>query len=643
MVLCAAARYAVAQSGQIHVGPNVQVSKAQEKRPMREVQVSADPTDPNHLLGCGIADDGAANKEWTVVYLSNDAGKTWQPTLETTDFSGDPACALGRDGLASYVAITIAKDEKEQKEKGHRVALIVYRSGDGGKTWQQQEDLPMDFQGIDNEAIAIDPNDGKHKNWVYISGTSHRRDLAGKNGNSFAVWVSRDEGRTFTGPLNRADAPNHYVLDVGNGVVFADGTFLTGFGDLKNSNGAIVADSNIDDPNSELVTVRVTDEGQTLSPSTKVDDFYMINEWHKGGVSASQSLPRFAADTGGGPFKDRLYAVWTDDRDGRAAMRFAYSVDKGVTWSRSVVIDDVTGPVNRQITKPENLQTTIAVNKAGVVLAAWYDRRDNPDGLGWYIRARASLDGGETWLPSVRVSSEPNVFTPRTKLFLWANAAKPAPAAVADAKETGSKGPLNPTRVSASLNQRQFVAGDYSGLDADAAGIFHSFWIDDRTGIPQIWTAPITVVGKVVRNGDPALADLKDVSADVELKIVSTDYDRATNTVTIEAQLNNTSDKTIKGPIKLRLVHISSGTGTALAANSDNHLSEAGALWDCTSLLQGSTLKPREMSATKRLTFHVNNPQPFYDGKLVYTASDVIDFDVRILAGSVELAAPVEK
>jgi hypothetical protein len=37
----------------------------------------------------------------------------------------------------------------------------------------------------------------------------------------------------------------------------------------------------------------------------------------------------------------------------------------------------------------------------------WYDRRDNPDNRSYHARFSASLDGGATWTPSARVSTEP--------------------------------------------------------------------------------------------------------------------------------------------------------------------------------------------------------------------------------------------
>ncbi len=641
-VLCLAFQPAIAfaQANRTRVGPNLRVSQAESGDFMREVLLSADPADPNHLLGCGIAvpETQGEQADRVTAYLSMDRGKTWQRTLQTAKNSGDPACALGRDGLAILVAIQVFPDRLAKHPlfpgEPHYV-LAVYRSTDGGRTWSQPQDLPMNFQSIDRESVTIDTTTGKYKNAVYISGTSDVKDLAGKWKNGFGVWVSRDGGKTFLGPLKRADADDHYVLCTGNSVVLSDGTLVSLFGDLKKSNGGMaVEDSSPGNPNAALLSVRTEAGGESLSQAVQVANLYLINLWAKNGTPPSDSIPTLAVNSTGGPFKDRLYAVWADNRDGRGAIRFSYSADKGKTWSKSVVMDDVPGPVTEKAA-PDNFQPTVAVNEAGVVLVTWYDRRDNPDGLGWYLRARASLDGGETWLPSVRVSTQPNIFSPQTKLFVGGFAQNP---------KAGPDGEtsVNPIHVSVMFNIRQFMAGDYAGLAADAGGTFHAFWIDDRTGTPQLWTAPILVDGTAVLNGDSSLAKLKDVSPDVQLKIFSTNYDRASGTVSVEARLKNTSDKTLFAPIKLRLLDLTSSLGTPSAANADNDVAGSDVLWDLSSLLKGGRLEPKKTSATMRLIFRVSDPRPFFNGKVIRTL-DLLEFNARVLAGGEEAAKSTPK
>jgi hypothetical protein len=145
-------------------------------------------------------------------------------------------------------------------------------------------------------------------------------------------------------------------------------------------------------------------------------------------------------------------------RTGRTEIMIASSADKGKTWSAPVTVSDAP-QVARDSGGPDQFMPTVAVNKEGIVGVLWYDRRDNPNNRDYYARFSASLDGGATWLKSVRVSSAAN--------------------------EPGKKG-------------GSVTNGDTSGLAASADGRFHALWIDNRSGTPQAWTAPITVAGKPV-------------------------------------------------------------------------------------------------------------------------------------------------
>jgi hypothetical protein len=165
------------------------------------------------------------------------------------------------------------------------------------------------------------------------------------------------------------------------------------------------------------------------------------------------SMPGLAIDRGTGPFQGRLYAAWPDARfEQRTQILFAYSHDDGRTWSAPQVISDDAN-ASGENKAANNFMPAIAVNKDGAVGVVWYDRRDNPGNIGYYVRFSASVTGGETWLPSVRVSRAPQVAS----------------------------------------NETRMNGGDTAGLAADADGVFHPVWIDNRTGLPQMWTAAIQV------------------------------------------------------------------------------------------------------------------------------------------------------
>jgi hypothetical protein len=114
------------------------------------------------------------------------------------------------------------------------------------------------------------------------------------------------------------------------------------------------------------------------------------------------------------------------------------------------------GPVHNPI---------IAVNRRGVVAISWYDAREDPRSYRDSFRCQhvyfaASLDGGSTVLPDVKVSSAENC---------------------PDTPANGEAG------------ARWKAGGDYHGLAAAADGRFHLLWADSREGIYQLRTAHVEI------------------------------------------------------------------------------------------------------------------------------------------------------
>ncbi len=617
---------------QVHVGPNVQVSIAHDNYSLGEVLLSADPTDPNRLLGCGIVYAESENRRWTVAYLSTDGGKSWKPTLETKRFedSSDPACVLAGDGIGYFTALGTLRiiDRKY-------AILGIYRSSDGGATWTLQNDIRQnnDTQVIDRESIVVHRAQDKAGKEIYITGTYSGQDLGGTYKNGIAILRSRDGGTTVTGPWIRDANAGHWLLLIGNSVMLSDGTLVTLFGDLKNANGYSVPRSTREESNAVLEAVRIGDNGEAISKAVRIDDFFMSFRTRDTGV-ATMGTPTLAVDSGNGPFRDRVYATWADDRNGRSAIRLSVSADGGKTWSKSTVIDDVP-IVSAEKSGPENFLPTVAVNKVGVVLVTWYDRRDCPDSLGWFVRARASLDGGETWLPSMQVSEQAASFSPSNKIVTQSYVIQSESRDTSVSNNGVSNNGQNTksaSHLSIGLQPREFFAGDYAGLAADARGTFHAFWIDNRKGRSQIWTATIAVGGNAARNGTRELAQLVDVSSSVEVAIVSTDYDRLSSNVTVGVTVKNSSAEAIHGPLKLRLVNMSSNVGNPTVVNADNQFSQAGAVWDVSSLLNQNILKPNQSSAVKQLIFRLDDAVVLSQDKNVRLG--LLDLDIRTLAAS---------
>lgn len=273
------------------------------------------------------------------------------------------------------------------------------------------------------------------------------------------VYASRDSGRTFdrTAILPGTAFKTPWFFPA-NGVTTSDGTFIGLLVELDDSQRNMFRGRS--DPasaphatNGEVRMIRSRDLGRSVESSRIASAFY---DWRVPQLSMSS----LAVDRTNGPFRGRLYAVWPDARYGRRTqILLSRSDDEGMTWTPPRVVSD--GPDTLKF-GPNNFMPMVAVNRAGVVAISWYDRRDNPDSISYWPRLRASLDGGEAWLPSTRVSSDPNRLT---------------------------------------QSDRHPNGGDTSGLAADADGRFHVVWIDNRTGRDQAWTARVEVHGSPRRSG----------------------------------------------------------------------------------------------------------------------------------------------
>lgn len=259
------------------------------------------------------------------------------------------------------------------------------------------------------------------------------------------MFSSTDGGRTF--PQVQGAESGNRGASIGNGVVASDGTIIGAYADPAH--------------------VRVTqsiDGGKTLLPSVVIDTFVRAGSRKDPKHNNVNHFMTLAIDPGKGAYRDRLYLAWPDRRSGRSKVVLTYSTDKGRTWSATRVPTD-----NPARDTTDQFMPTLTVNRNGVVGLLFYDRRDNPDNRAFHARFTASLDGGLTWLPSVRLSTAPY-----------------------------SAGPVSQKSAFA------FNGGDTAGLVAAADGVFHPVWVDDRTGVPQVYTAAVKVAPRSARLSTPS-------------------------------------------------------------------------------------------------------------------------------------------
>ncbi|MEP7347279.1 MAG: sialidase family protein, partial [Gemmatimonadaceae bacterium] len=440
-----------------------------------ETVIAAHPRRPT-LLACSMLGDTRDRAVNTVAYRSNDGGATWAlASIADEHFADDPSCAYGPDGTAYFVTKTNTGVGMVRGASSDTDSLHIRRSRDGGTTW---DPVLHSIHANDRPWIAIDTTRGARRGTLYVTFDDHVHGENGRHGNDdfrhlLVLAASRDQGRTF--PVAAARALLDQRGDTGSAslaagvVVLSNGTTVvlqhhlllgannTGTGKLRELGGW-------------LQVFVSPDGGHSLQQAAKIAD---VSSGYN--LAASRGVTgTIAADPGSARFRDRLYVAWTDFSSGRGIIRFTSSQDEGRTWSAPTALgEDRTA--SEPNGSPDNYMPTLAVNRDGVVGISWHDRRARPGNAAYDVRFAASMDGGETWLASVAVSTAPNDEQQQRK---GASTGRPSP-------DVPGWRPAEGTFLAS--------GGDTAGLAADAEGRFHALWIDNRTGVQQVWTAPITI------------------------------------------------------------------------------------------------------------------------------------------------------
>jgi hypothetical protein len=598
LALCLPEASRVRAQQSITVGPNVHVSRANPRTIYDEVLIAADPTDPHQLIACGMADEGMRSSS-TAAYTSSDGGTMWSLVVADTikgpeTWVADPSCAYGPNGAVYFASMASPPSR-----------LTAFYSRDRGRSWGTSNLILGSFS-VDRDYITVDNTMGPYGGRVYVYAQTPALWFDDETTPPWwwgiRLWRSLDGGVTYERTAQRfARDEKQPSLHLGNAVVLSDGTFAALVAQLVLDKRNALTGGSEGPPvgvNGYLKFVASRDGGATLDSAVKVSDMYA--DWRY----ESSTAPSLAADLSTEPFKDRLYAVWADGRFGaRTQIVLSYSPDKGKTWSPPKIVSDDRRPAS-DILERGAAMPAVAVNKDGVLGVSWYDRRDNTDNeVDYVVRFAASFDGGETFTPSVRVSEHPRIFG---KNELW------IPVGAPRSQVSQTKG--DSFQVGLTVRRSEwFSSGHTAGLAADATGAFHPLWVDNRTGVHQMWTARVTVLGAAQKHGVPELASLADVTGRLVLQVGALTYDRASNELAAAVQLKNVSSDTIAGPVKFRITTLVSPVGVPHLAGAENGVTGEGAVLDFTAELSNKSLAPGAVTASKelRVRFTDLSPSPF--------------------------------
>ncbi len=461
LLLSAAAPLAAAAGDstapRVVVGPNILVSRDGDV-PHVELMVATSPRSGKHLLGGAITATRPNGGMACRTYSSTDGGTTWKASEfpEQVEFGGaDPQVAFTARGTALFVALTLNKSERGKD----CASMHVWRSEDAGKSWLPSTEIPC-RPSWDHEQIVVDQTAGRFAGRIYLVV------LYDYPVYRVGVFRSDDDGRSWTGPVEAANGGGKIGINDVTPMVLSDGTLIVPYGDFQ-----FLPDKRPKDGTNTTSNLRIvssSDGGVTFSkPANVVAQNYHVDY---GSPPPIAGFPKFATSGASKSHPDRLYVVWEDYQKGPYRILFSRSTDRGKTWSPPKPIDAKVPASTHQF------QPAVAINGDGLVAVTWYDTRDSSDGNAYHQYFAASTDGGESFLPTVRVSSEPS----RRK---GAGNGRISPVVWSD--------PDGFYLSMLSATSRWESGGDYMGLAADRDGGFHPFWADSRSGTFQIYTASV--------------------------------------------------------------------------------------------------------------------------------------------------------
>jgi hypothetical protein len=538
-----------------------------------ELMAAANPRDSLNLLVGAITMTGPDGGPATRTYVSVDGGQSWHHSSfpEQRRWGGaDPQVAFTPSGTALFSTLTTAQDTAGRT----RGFLHAYRSVDGGITWSPGSDLGYSY---DHPQMVVDHTEGPYTGYAYMAV------LHGFPVYTVSVFRSEDDGRTWWGPIEAANGGGLLGINATTPMVLSDGGLIVPYLDFE-----FRPERRQPGQPSSLWTVVSFDGGATFSAPRLVATRRFNDERGLGGH------PQLAADAGSGPFRDHLYAAWVDHEGPDPRIYVSRSVDRGETWSEPQPVDADAPDGSYQF------QPAVAVNAEGLVGLTWFDTRGQENRDTFQQMFSASTDGGESWLPPVRVASTPSFrYAPGNHGFTQI------------AMKTGG----DSLRISfLSPAARWSTGGDYMGLTVDQAGRFRPFWTDSRYGSYQIMTTTVEVVVDT-SNAETVATEEVDLTADVDVIFDPSHYESDTETLGLLVRIQNAGQREIRSDLKLVVTGFGSGQGTELREfsptilNSLNGLAGVGAEIDFSRAMGSSRrLLPGEISSPVEVRFRLQDP-----------------------------------
>ncbi len=566
---------------QASVGPNLRTIPGLHNEPWVAVSL----TNPDIVIAAAQQGDispTAPLRFGISTIISRDGGRLWVPVslpgAAATPF--DPMVATGPAGHLYVMHGVIggpfaASLLPSAPPKSH---IRFWSSADDGFTWNGPTELASSVDP-DHMRMVVDMSNAKTRGRIYVAWNDVADMFVKDQYEVFLQW-SDDHGRTFSQPRLIGTGTDGKLVAT-EPVVLSDGTLLVTYYQYFNPL------ARKDNERMPMYLVRSTDGGKSFSAPEKIFEFGP-HSWRDRAVEFTTgfSLPIVTADTSSkSPYHDQIYVTWHDVKGGTANTWFVRSQDRGRTWSPPLKLND-NPPASPNGVRDYRLIPVVAVNPAGTIAVAWYDRRDDPNRMCWHYYGAISTDGGGSFSKNFKISTAPSCPPPGMAPSVAIHNLSPRlddpnrlPESILENRGTierlqiriglenqAGRDEANRGLASSRLSlwfdpARNLSPGHYAGLAADRNGDFLAMWLDRRSGAQELYAARLTPAPPTP-SADLAESDL---SRQVEVIAGMASFDATTNLVSVPLQVRNVSAAPIHGPLRLRLRSRTPGTDTTVS------------------------------------------------------------------------------
>ena len=301
------------------------------------------------------------------------------PPFAPYSVAGDPVTAYDSLGNLFYMSMY-----------GSISGAVVIRSTDNGINWSAPS---IAVSGVDKCWMAADQTMGPYANYVYAV-------MTGGPGGNFSR--STDHGATWqtTFTTTAQSLP---------GMMVAVGPDVLGGNNI--SGGCVYVVAHGGSTTAATYTFyRSTNGGATFDLMSAQNYAGYVGTFVGGRHSVenmrTRPYPFITADNSFGPYRGRLYLVYAKNEPDGSGFKpdiwCRYSDDQGATWTSATRINDDPNPL-------DNHQWAPAIwcdKETGRLYAKWYDSRRDPNSDSTDVYASYSDDGGVTWAPNQRITTE---------------------------------------------------------------------------------------------------------------------------------------------------------------------------------------------------------------------------------------------